>query len=172
MNLELTGKVAMVAGASRGLGFAVARALAKEGVQVSISSRKAEAAEAAAKKIEHDTGRHILAMAVDVRSAEAIAQWHKATLDRWGGIDLLYPNSGGPPPGPALKFDDAAWQNAFELLLLSAVRMIQAPMGTIKPLDSATGTKAVGRTRPSLGWFQRNKASNPVSRPVARSSSG
>jgi 3-oxoacyl-[acyl-carrier protein] reductase len=125
MNLGLTGKVAMVAGASRGLGFAVARALAKEGVQVSLSSRKADAAEAAAKKIEHETGHHVLAMAVDVRSAEAIAQWHKATVDRWGGIDLLYPNSGGPPPGPALKFDDAAWQNAFELLLLSAVRMIR-----------------------------------------------
>ena len=125
MHLGLTGKVAMVAGASRGLGFAVARALAKEGVQVSISSRKAEAAEAAAQKIEHETGHKVLAMAVDVRSAEAIAQWHKATVDRWGGIDLLYPNSGGPPPGPALKFDDAAWQNAFELLLLSAVRMIR-----------------------------------------------
>jgi 3-oxoacyl-[acyl-carrier protein] reductase len=125
MNLGLTGKVAMVAGASRGLGFAVARALAKEGVQVSISSRKAEAAEVAAKKIEQETGQPVLAMAVDVRSAEAITQWHKATIDRWGGIDLLYPNSGGPPPGPALKFDDAAWQNAFELLLLSAVRMIR-----------------------------------------------
>jgi 3-oxoacyl-[acyl-carrier protein] reductase len=125
MHLGLTGKVAMVAGASRGLGFAVARALAKEGVQVSLSSRKAEAAEAAAQKIEHETGHHVLAVPVDVRSADAIANWHKATVDRWGGIDLLYPNSGGPPPGPALKFDDAAWQNAFELLLLSAVRMIR-----------------------------------------------
>jgi 3-oxoacyl-[acyl-carrier protein] reductase len=125
MHLGLTGKVAMVAGASRGLGFAVARALAKEGVQVSISSRKADAAEAAAQMIENETGHKVLAMAVDVRSAEAIAQWHEATVKRWGGIDLLYPNSGGPPPGPALKFDDAAWQNAFELLLLSAVRMIR-----------------------------------------------
>jgi 3-oxoacyl-[acyl-carrier protein] reductase len=115
----------MVAGASRGLGFAVARALAKEGVRVSISSRNADAIAAAAAKIEQETGAAVLAMPVDVRSGEAIAQWFEKTVERFGGVDLLYPNSGGPPPGPALKFDDAAWQNAFELLLLSAIRMIR-----------------------------------------------
>ena len=115
----------MVAGASRGLGFAVARALAKEGVQVSISSRNPDAIAAAAAKIEEEAGQKTLAMAVDVRSADDIARWHQATLDRFGALDLLYPNSGGPPPGPTLKFDDAAWQNAFELLLLSAIRMIR-----------------------------------------------
>lgn len=115
----------MVAGASRGLGFAVARALAKEGVRVSISSRNAESAAAAGTRIEQETGAEVLAMPVDVRSGEAIAQWFQATVDRFGGVDLLYPNSGGPPPGPVLKFDDAAWQNAFELLLLSAIRMIR-----------------------------------------------
>jgi len=115
----------MVAGASRGLGFAVARALAKEGVRVSISSRNAEAIAAAAARIEQETAAEVMAMPVDVRSGEGIEQWFKATVERFGGIDLLYPNSGGPPPGPTLKFDDAAWQNAFELLLLSAIRMIR-----------------------------------------------
>lgn len=125
MNLGLTHKVAMVAGASRGLGFAVARALAKEGVNVSVSSRNPEAIAAAGAAIERETGERVLAMAVDVRSAEAITEWHRFTLERFGGVDLLYPNAGGPPPGPALTFDDAAWQNAFELLLLSAIRMIR-----------------------------------------------
>ncbi|HLH44541.1 MAG TPA: SDR family oxidoreductase [Bryobacteraceae bacterium] len=125
MNLGLTGKVAMVAGASRGLGFAVARALAKEGVRVSISSRNAEAIAAAAAAIERDGGAEAMAMRVDVRSAEDIQHWHEATRDRFGGLDFLYPNSGGPPPGPALQFDDAAWRNAFDLLLLSAIRMIR-----------------------------------------------
>lgn len=115
----------MVAGASRGLGFAVARALAKEGVRVSISSRDGMAVSVAAGRIRQETGAEVLAMPVDVRSGEAISAWFEKTIERFGGVDLLYPNSGGPPPGPALKFDDAAWQNAFELLLLSAIRMIR-----------------------------------------------
>jgi 3-oxoacyl-[acyl-carrier protein] reductase len=128
MQLNLTNKVAMVAGASRGLGFAVARALAQEGVKVSMSSRTAEAAGAAAERIRKETDAEnlsILSMGADVCSADALAAWHKATVDRFGGVDLLYTNSGGPAPGPALKFDDAAWQKAFELLLLSAVRMVR-----------------------------------------------
>ena len=125
MNLGLTNKIAMVAGASRGLGFAVARALAREGAKISLSSRSPEAATAAANAIRSETGADILALAADVRSADALANWHHETIDRFGGLDLLYANSGGPQPGPILKFDDAAWQGAFELLLLSAVRMIR-----------------------------------------------
>ncbi len=125
MHLGLTGKVAMVAGASRGLGFAVARALAAEGTLVSMSSRDAEGISAAAQKIQKETGGTVLAVAADVQSAKDIAHWHQATLDRFEGIDLLFTNSGGPPPGSTLSFDDAAWQRSFELLLMSAVRMIR-----------------------------------------------
>jgi 3-oxoacyl-[acyl-carrier protein] reductase len=125
MNLGLTNKVAMVAGASRGLGYAVARALAEEGAQVSIGSRDAAAIEAAGRRIEEETGARVLAVATDVSSAQAIEQWHQKTIGRFGGIDLLFTNSGGPPPGSTLAFDDAAWQKAFELLLMSAVRMIR-----------------------------------------------
>jgi 3-oxoacyl-[acyl-carrier protein] reductase len=115
----------MVAGASRGLGFAVARGLAREGALVSISSRTADAAGAAAAEIRREAGGDPLALRCDVRSADSIAAWHAATVDRFGGVDLLYTNSGGPPPGPALNFDDPAWQAAFELLLLSAIRMVR-----------------------------------------------
>jgi 3-oxoacyl-[acyl-carrier protein] reductase len=125
MHLGLKDKVALVSGASRGLGFAVARALAAEGVKVSMSSRNGEAIQNAAEKVHTETGSDVLAMVVDVRSPENIADWHKATVARFGGVDLLYPNSGGPASGPTLRFDDAAWQNAFELLLLSTVRMVR-----------------------------------------------
>jgi 3-oxoacyl-[acyl-carrier protein] reductase len=125
MDLGLTNKIAMVAGASRGLGFAVARALASEGAKVSMSSRDAEAISSAAQKIQKETGGTVLAVAADVFSAEDIAHWHQATMDRFEGLDLLFTNSGGPPPGASLSFDDAAWQRAFELLLMSAVRMIR-----------------------------------------------
>jgi 3-oxoacyl-[acyl-carrier protein] reductase len=125
MDLGLTNKVAMVAGASRGLGFAVARALAAEGARVSMSSRNAEAISAAAQRIQKETGGTVLAVAADVQSAKDIAHWHQATLDRFEGIDVLFTNSGGPPPGASLSFDDAAWARAFELLLMSAIRMIR-----------------------------------------------
>jgi 3-oxoacyl-[acyl-carrier protein] reductase len=125
MNLGLTNKVAMVAGGSRGLGYAVARALAEEGVQVSIASRDAAAIAAAGRKIEEEAGARVLAVAADVSSASAIGEWHAKTIERFGGIDLLFTNSGGPPPGAALSFDDAAWQKAFELLLMSAIRMVR-----------------------------------------------
>jgi 3-oxoacyl-[acyl-carrier protein] reductase len=115
----------MIAGASRGLGFAVARALANEGVKVAMSSRDASAVAAAAERIRMETGADVIATAVDVTNAEAISAWHAATLARFGGLDLLFTNSGGPPAGPALPQDDAAWQRTFELLLLSAVRMVR-----------------------------------------------
>jgi 3-oxoacyl-[acyl-carrier protein] reductase len=124
MDLGLQGKVAMVAGASRGLGFAVARALAREGVQVSMSSRNLEAVTAAAEQIRAQGGQ-AMAMAADVCVPAALQNWFRETVERYGGVDLLYTNSGGPPAGPVMAFDDAAWQATFELLLLSAVRMVR-----------------------------------------------
>jgi 3-oxoacyl-[acyl-carrier protein] reductase len=115
----------MVAGASRGLGYAVARALAEEGAQVSIASRDAAAIAASAQRIAQETGAAVLGVAADVQSADAIEKWNRATVDRFGGVDLLFTNSGGPPPGQTLTFDDAAWQRAFDLLVMSAVRMIR-----------------------------------------------
>jgi 3-oxoacyl-[acyl-carrier protein] reductase len=125
MNLGLHGKIAMVAGASRGLGYAVARGLAAEGVAVSMSSRDAEAISTAAQQIQKETGGTVLAVACDVTSPKDIANWHQATLDRFEAIDLLYTNSGGPPPGATLSFDDAAWQRAFDLLMMSTIRMVR-----------------------------------------------
>jgi 3-oxoacyl-[acyl-carrier protein] reductase len=122
MDLHLKDKVALVAGASKGLGYAVARALAGEGAIVSISSRDEAAIKEAGARIERETGARVLAMPVDVRSPDAIRQWVTSTEDTFGGIDALMTNSGGPPAGLALSFDDAAWQDAAELLLFSMVR--------------------------------------------------
>jgi 3-oxoacyl-[acyl-carrier protein] reductase len=126
MELGLKGKVALVSGASKGLGFAVARALAADGASVSISSRSQESIEAAAKRIETETGARVLAVAVDVRDKSAIERWIATASETFGGIDGLMTNSGGPPAGDAVSFDDAAWQDAAELLLFSTIRMIRA----------------------------------------------
>ncbi len=128
MDLGLSGKVAMVAGASRGLGFAVAEALAREGAKVSIASRAESAIRGAADRI----GGGALANVVDVRSADAIARWAQRTHETFGGIDLLFTNSGGPPAGDALSFDDRAWQDAVDLLLFSTLRMIRAAVPSMR----------------------------------------
>ena len=115
----------MVGGASKGLGFAVARALAFEGAQVSIASRSREAIFAAAERIKQETGAAVHAHAADLSNADAIGDWYARTLDGFGGVDLLFTNTGGPPAGAALAFDDAAWRGAFELLVLSVVRTVR-----------------------------------------------
>jgi len=125
MDLGLKGKVAMVAGASRGLGFAIAKVLAGEGALVSMASRDASAIKKASEQIARDGGA-VFGFAADVSSAEAITSWHQATVKQFGEVDLLVTNSGGPPAGTVLAFDDAAWLRAFELLVLSAVRMVRA----------------------------------------------
>src|SRR5512141_2654196 len=126
MDLQLKNKVALVAGASKGLGLAVASALAAEGALVSISSRDEKAIAEAAAQIQRATGAQVMSAAVDVRSPDAIERWVKSTADRFGGIDALMTNSGGPPAGAAISFDDRAWQDATELLLFSVVRMVRA----------------------------------------------
>ena len=128
MDLHLKGKVAMVAGASRGLGYAVARALADEGARVSIASRDEAAIGAAGRQI----GGDVMTVVADVTSAEAIAGWAGATEKKFGGIDLLFTNSGGPPAGATLSFDDRAWQDAADLLLFSTLRMIRAAVPSMK----------------------------------------
>ena len=125
MDSGLTNKIAMVAAASRGLGFAVAQGLAAEGAKISLCSRTAAAAHIAAERIRQATGATVLAVEADVQTPEGITRWHEATMAGLGGVDVLYTNSGGPPTGATLEFDDAAWQKAFDLLFLSALRMIR-----------------------------------------------
>ena len=132
MDLGLKGKIAMVGGASKGLGLAVARALAAEGALVSIASRDGEALERAAEAMKRDTGGQVLAVPADLSKADAIERWHASTVARFGGVDLLFANTGGPPAGAALSIDDAGWQSAFELLLMSVVRTVRLAVPSMR----------------------------------------
>jgi 3-oxoacyl-[acyl-carrier protein] reductase len=126
MDFGLNNKIAMVAAASRGLGFAVAKGLAAEGAKISLCSRDLTAARRAADRIRESTpAALVLAVDADVQDPRGVSRWHEATIAEFGGVDLLYTNSGGPPAGATLEFDDAAWQKAFDLLFLSALRMIR-----------------------------------------------
>jgi 3-oxoacyl-[acyl-carrier protein] reductase len=132
MNLGLQNKVAMIGGASKGLGFGVAQALAAEGALVSIASRDQGAIDRAADRLKMESGANVLAFAADLSSADAIARWHAATIERFGGIDLLFTNTGGPPAGPVLDFDDEAWRKGFDLLVMSAIRLVRLVVPSMK----------------------------------------
>src|SRR2546423_13304234 len=101
MDLGLTNKIAMVGGASKGLGYAVARALAAEGAHVSIAARDPRAIQNAAETLTRETGACVPAVAADLSQADAIERWHRDTVSRFGGVDLLFANTGGPPARPA-----------------------------------------------------------------------
>ena len=91
MNLGLSSKIAMIGGASKGLGYAVAYNLAAEGALVSIASRDAASIARAVSAIEQGTGGTALGVAADLSSADGIERWHAATIERFGGVDLLLP---------------------------------------------------------------------------------
>ena len=139
MDLGLKSKIVMVGGASKGLGYAVARALAGEGASVAIASRDEAAIRRAAEAIQQETGARVVAVAADLSRAEAIAAWHATTLKAFGGVDGLFCNTGGPPAGAAMSFDDAAWQQAFDLLLMSVVRTVRL----VAPSIEARGGGAI-----------------------------
>jgi len=132
MDLGLKNKVAMVSGASKGLGFAVAKALAAEGALISLASRDTSSIQKAKAAIRDETHVEVFACTADVRSAEAIDRWKDDTVREFGGIDLLFSNTGGPPSGGFLNFDEKAWKDAIELLFLSTVRMSRAVIPVMK----------------------------------------
>ena len=126
MDLQLNGKVALVAAASKGLGKAVATQFAREGARVAIFSRDKERIESAAEEIRSETGADILPLVTDVRSKDEIDAAVDATVKRFGGLDILVTNAGGPPPGSFQTVDDEAFVNAIELNLLSTIRLCRA----------------------------------------------
>jgi 3-oxoacyl-[acyl-carrier protein] reductase len=127
MDLGLKGTVAVVAAASQGLGRAVAMQLAREGASVAICSRKQDAIQTAAADIRQQTGVEVVAVVADVSTPEGPEALVHAAVERFGRLDILVCNAGGPPPGGfSRQHDDEAWQQAFDLNLLSAVRLIRA----------------------------------------------
>jgi 3-oxoacyl-[acyl-carrier protein] reductase len=138
MDLNLTDKVFMVAASSKGLGRAIAHALAREGAQVSMASRTQTDIEEAASSIATDCSTTTRAYVLDASSAESISQWTDQTLKDFGRIDGLVVNAGGPPQGMFDSLTDSDWEGAFELTLMSAVRMIRAVLPTMKRQNSGS----------------------------------
>jgi 3-oxoacyl-[acyl-carrier protein] reductase len=125
MDLGLAGKTAIVGGASRGIGRAIALALAQEGCSVAICARGQEELEAAASEIRAQTGAQVLPVVCDMASHEDIRRLIHQTAETFGRIDILVNNAGGPPLGTFDDFSDAEWQKAIDQNFLSTVRTIR-----------------------------------------------
>jgi 3-oxoacyl-[acyl-carrier protein] reductase len=132
MDLGLTDKVALVIGSSRGLGKAVAMGFAQEGAKVAICARGETALDTTRQEITRTTGRQVLAVTADVTRPEDVDRLVQATLDRFGRIDVLVTNAGGPPAGTFLDFNPEVWQQAVNLNLMSAVRLCYAVVPTMR----------------------------------------
>ena len=161
MNIGLKGKRALVLGASKGLGFGIAKGLADEGAKVAIASRSLETAATAAAKIGAK------AFACDTGKLDQVEALHAAVTKDLGGVDVLVLNSGGPPPGGAQGVSSAQWRSSFEAMFVGLVRLADLALpgmierkwgriisvissGVIEPIPNLAISNAI---RPALvGW--------------------
>ncbi|MGD0381769.1 MAG: SDR family oxidoreductase [Acidimicrobiales bacterium] len=127
MDLGIHGKVALVTAASRGLGRASAQALAADGANVVVCARD-EASLRDAEQALVAQGADVLAIVADVVDPATPDRLVTATMERFGRIDIVVANAGGPPPGAALDLDDDAIRAAVEASLLSPVRLVRAAL--------------------------------------------
>ena len=146
MDLQLTGKIALVVASSKGLGRAIAGQLAAEGADVMLTSRNAEQLQLAKHELLATASGRVEAYPCDITKIDDIQALIAATHKRLGAIDILINNAGGPPGGGFEQLDDSAWQTAFELNLLSYVRMIR----TVLPDLKRSGGRIINVTSSSI----------------------
>jgi 3-oxoacyl-[acyl-carrier protein] reductase len=163
MDLGLSGRTALVCGASSGLGLASAEALAEEGARVVLLARRAEQLE------EHAARLGGVAVAGDVREDADLERAVSTAVDRFGGIDVLVWNGGGPPPGGALDADPESLDAAYRLLLRPAVTLVRlalphlersaggriVALSSLAALEPTTHLALSNTFRPALiGWLK------------------
>jgi 3-oxoacyl-[acyl-carrier protein] reductase len=123
MEFGLEGKVALIAGGSKGLGFASAYALAREGANISIFSRNEEDLDIAVQKIEQLNRGKVHCVVANLRKANELQRVVYETVEMFGGLDILVNNSGGPALGTFMKVTEQDWLDALEIEVMSVVRL-------------------------------------------------
>ncbi len=168
MDLGLKGCSAIVGGASSGMGLAIARTLAAEGCDVTLFARREQELTAEAQRIEADfPGSSALAVAGDSTDQAALDRVVEKAMERFGRLDIVVTNTGGPQAGDFGDFDDDTWQEAYELTVLSALRLTRNALpalresgrGRVVNITSSTvkeiadGLLLANALRPSVvGW--------------------
>ena len=132
MNLGLTGKTALVTAASKGMGKACALGLAAEGARIVMCARTDVDLQAAAEEVRSKTGAQVVAMPADVTRADQVKALVARAHEAFGGVDILVANAGGPPRGYFDELSDEQWYGAFEVSLLSVVRLIREVLPSMR----------------------------------------
>jgi 3-oxoacyl-[acyl-carrier protein] reductase len=128
VDLQLENRIALVAAASKGLGYATALQLAREGANVAICSRDEAHLNAATDSIQTETGSPVLGVIADVTNAEDITRLVENVTGEFGGLDIVITNAGGPPSASFEEVTDKMWMDAVDLNLMSSVRLIRAAL--------------------------------------------
>ncbi len=126
MDLGIKGRAALVAGASKGLGLAVARGLAAEGCDLALCARSQDKLEAVGADIAAEFKVGVMVKPVDLSQGEAARAFAAEAAEQYGRVDILVNNAGGPPPGGFEELGQDAWERAVELTLFSALAMTRA----------------------------------------------
>lgn len=135
MNFHLENRVAAVAGASSGLGFATAMVLAQERCRVAICGRNRESLEKAAKEITNKTNKEVLIIIADVGITKDARDFIEKTAKHFGQLDIVVANAGGPPSGKFIDFDENDWRKALEQNFLSTVTMFRTALPFVTKSD-------------------------------------
>ena len=154
MELKLAGKVALVGGGSSGIGYAIARELAREGARLLIWARKKDALDAAAARMRVETGAEIAVAAADIAKPDDNLRIVDAAVAAFGRLDILVNNDGAPPLGPLLEFDDAAWQKAIQQNLMSVIRASRAAIPHMRAAGAGRiiNITALSARQPAAGF--------------------
>jgi len=132
MDLGLSGKAALIGGASRGIGRAIAMALAREGCNVAICARTPDALDAAAQDIRQETEAEVLAVKCDMASNDDIRRFVQDAVATFGKLDIVVNNAGGPPMGNFESLNDDYWEHALAQNLMSVVRTTREALPHLK----------------------------------------
>ncbi|MDH5589259.1 MAG: SDR family oxidoreductase [Gemmatimonadota bacterium] len=132
MDLGIEGRAALVCGASQGLGYAIARELAREGADLVICSRSPERIEAARDTIAAETGARVIAVAADLTDPDGVGRVARTALETLGRVDILVTNTGGPPSGPFESHSAEAWKTAIAQNLESVINLVREVLPGMK----------------------------------------
>lgn len=138
MDLELDGNAALVTASSSGLGKASATALAREGANVVINGQNEDRLEEAAAEIRRQATGTVATQAGDITDPDDITTLVETTVDQFGGIDHVVTSAGGPPSGRFLDIPESEWTDAFELLVMSVVRLVHEAEPHLRADDGGT----------------------------------